>query len=928
MNPLTASITFSSSPAVQTLPNTVSTAVIPPWGAPTGGTAPYTYSLTQLGVDVLTVSGSDLGPYSIYGMTAGATYVFQITATDALGAKGYAITSVSTQPATANWIVVQQTDFTDTNWTALSSTDTTQSTTVPQLILYAADGVTKRAEIWNNSSQARRLELSPGGDGLILATESTGASPFLKVVPIGATGQNVFQTLNYSTDIIKVEFIGYTEENAGTAAFVRLFGFGSASSNTAIQHGFRIISSGTGVLPQRRSASPTLLDISQSVYATGATRKLWLRWEGYLTGSRTVESYAQYSNTTALEYPTVARSGKYYYHQSASQVQTATPALVDFGSTSTADQFAILLYNDGSVIDGGVNLSRMVLTSLRVSKLANGSKPTDYMPSVATAFSPAPSIVAPARQSLSPETISASITYTHPGAPSGMTYSITVNNIATGAVITATGAALGPYVFPVSYGQDYVSTLTGLTASGQPLYAVAYVSVLPYAYILPGTNPTSLFEPSDATSLVFAAPAVSGGIPAVTYSSVLTKPAGSSAALTGTAPGSLTISGPSTDGQAYLIRVTATDAVGSQAQNSFIGAIAQADVYLDLEEATPPADQSLAEGTSTVTLSWTYGGALENIVYTSSLYNFLDQSTGAAVSGSGLGPYVFNVSSGNTYASYTREQGPTGQIQQSKTSSVKVAQTTGWVVKGGVDLTTNITAGSTTGISGNVNILSGDGVTVKVVGTILISGTGTSRSATWGTANGIVISITDNNDATTYTYQFLLNLTSLATITDWSKPVLIEAIVGNLVIPSDADGTECGVAVNYRAALDNGYGRATWINTGSVTAGLRAYSTSSVNTTAGAAYSLPSGDSIIQFLIRGGNLTTYLKNDVAAFQNGIVASPGFTAYASYANTGYANASAALYSAGLFLGPYTGCKGVLTSGLAIKKVQILQYNWKM
>lgn len=927
VNATVAPITFSSTPANQTLPATATSAVIGTWGAPSGGTGPYTYVLTPLGVVGVTVTGSDLGPYSVLNLSAGTTYIFQITATDSLGAKGYSIVTIVTEAATANWIVVQETDFTDTNWASVDTTDTTASTTVPQLTLYAADGVTARAQVWNNTAQARRLILSPGV-GLTLATTDTGASPSIKVVPLGANGQNVFQNLNYTNDMIKVELLGFTDENAGTAAFVRLFGITSAFTNTSIQHGFRLANSGSGVIPQRRSWLGSAVDVSQPVYTTGATRKLWVQWEAYLTGSRTVESYAQYSATTALGYPTVARSGRYYFHQSVSQIQTAAPTLVDFGSTGTSAQFGVMMYNDGSVIDGGANVSRLVFTKFRISRLINGSKPVNYAPSRTTGFTPIAAIVPPARQALIAGTTSASVTFTQPGAPAGMVYAITVNQASNGSVLSPTGAGLGPYTFAVSYGQDYVITLVGTSVDGQTVSATTYVAVATYSYLAPGANPASLFTPSGTSSLVFNFPAASGGVPALGYVSAFTAPVGSSATLSGTAPGNLTISGPSTDGQAYLIRVNVTDSAGQTVENNAIGYIDQAATFVDLTAATPPADQSLASSATNTTLTWTHPGAPGNVTYQPLLHDFVNQTDLSASSGSGLGPYVFPVKAGYGYGAYMTEIGPDGQTEFSQVTSVQVGLTTGWVVTGSLDFTTDITAGSSTATSGNITILAGDGVTTKAVGTILQAGTGTSRSVSWGTASGIVISITDNNDATTYSYQFMLNLTTIAAGTDWSKAVLIETIVGNLVIPPDPDGTQCGISVGPSAAIGNGYGRVAWNDNTTQYTTFEAFSTASVSTTATGIFPVTPGDGIIQLLIQGGTVTIFMKNSVSTFQNKPVASPTFQARATFGNNGFADTTSAVYSAGLFFGPYTSCRGLLTSGLALRQIQVLQYNWRV
>jgi hypothetical protein len=50
-------------------------------------------------------------------------------------------------------------------------------------------------------------------------------------------------------------------------------------------------------------------------------------------------------------------------------------------------------------------------------------------------------------------TTSVSLTYTHPGAPAGTTYTLSVTNIADGTAVTpSSGSGLGPYVIPTSDG--------------------------------------------------------------------------------------------------------------------------------------------------------------------------------------------------------------------------------------------------------------------------------------------------------------------------------------------------------------------------------------------------------------------------------------------------------------------------------------------
>lgn len=248
----TAAITPGTAPAGQSLTAGTTSATIGTWGSPSGGTAPYTYAVTELGGSGVTISGSGLGVWSVAGLTDGATYVFLLTITDSAGtpAKGYSVVTVSVARAadTGAWTVVDSVDFTDANWTSLSSTSTTTSTSAWQHTLYASDGVTPRAYVYNNSVDARTLSLSPSGAGLTLVNGATTVQPSIGVWPAG------WDSLRAGSrrDLWMVEAIVAGKEPTGTSGFVHIFtlsrdaysspGTGLRNINTASSSMVRVVS--------------------------------------------------------------------------------------------------------------------------------------------------------------------------------------------------------------------------------------------------------------------------------------------------------------------------------------------------------------------------------------------------------------------------------------------------------------------------------------------------------------------------------------------------------------------------------------------------------------------------------------------------------------------------------------------------------------
>ena len=93
--------------------------------------------------------------------------------------------------------------------------------------------------------------------------------------------------------------------------------------------------------------------------------------------------------------------------------------------------------------------------------------------SIADLTAPTP----PAAQSLASTATTASGTYTHPGAPGGTTYALTVTDEADASVTPSSGSGLGPYVFPVASGKAYKARLRATGSDGQVADGVALVYV-------------------------------------------------------------------------------------------------------------------------------------------------------------------------------------------------------------------------------------------------------------------------------------------------------------------------------------------------------------------------------------------------------------------------------------------------------------------
>ena len=85
----------------------------------------------------------------------------------------------------------------------------------------------------------------------------------------------------------------------------------------------------------------------------------------------------------------------------------------------------------------------------------------------------------PAAQSLASTATTASLTWTHAGAPSGTTYALTVIDEGDAEVTADSGSGLGAWVIPVASDKAYAATLTATGTDGQTSQSTALVQVQP-----------------------------------------------------------------------------------------------------------------------------------------------------------------------------------------------------------------------------------------------------------------------------------------------------------------------------------------------------------------------------------------------------------------------------------------------------------------
>lgn len=364
-----ATLTPGAAPAGQTLAAGTTLVTIGTWGAPSGGTGPYTYAVTELSGGGTTISGSGLGPYSAAGLSDGQTYAYLLTITDSLGAKGYSVVTVSVAAGTGLglWTEVARCDFTDADWTALSSTDATVNTSAWQHVLYAADGTTPRAYILNGSSESRTLSISPSGAGLQLVNGATTTQPSVLVWPAGWTA-----LLGASRrDAWLIEAVVEGEEPTGSAAFVHIADLTTSNSTAATTPGtgVRVTSTGSNILVQAYSYITSATGTTIQTVTAGATRVWRASVQVTIADFRRHDVHVSIGATDYRD----PQTGSRVRVQATSTAQTAVGADVTtssaWGASTIGGRTKWGLYHDGSATSG----SAIRLKKLRLLRMPLGS---------------------------------------------------------------------------------------------------------------------------------------------------------------------------------------------------------------------------------------------------------------------------------------------------------------------------------------------------------------------------------------------------------------------------------------------------------------------------------------------------------------------------------------------------------------------------
>lgn len=368
VGPLPATVTPGTAPANQTLASGTTTVTIGTWGAPSGGVGPYTYGVTDISGGGTTVSGSGLGAWSASGLSDGQTYAYLLTVTDSLGAVGYSVVTVSVARV-ANlglWVIEDELDFTDSDWTSFSSTDTTASSTAWQRTIYAADGVTARAYVRNGSTQARTLSLSPSGNGLQLVNGTAAASPSVQVWPAGWTS-----LLGGSRrDSWMIEVLVEGEEPSGSTTFVHICGITTANTAaTTPTTGLRVVNTSTNTVVRAASYVSSFAEQSVQTVTAGATRRWSAGVQVTISDSRRHDIYVNVGASSFSD----PQTGQRVRAQSPSSTMTTVggeaSTSASWFATTIGGRTAFTMYHDGSSTSG----SYVRLKKIRLLRNPNGS---------------------------------------------------------------------------------------------------------------------------------------------------------------------------------------------------------------------------------------------------------------------------------------------------------------------------------------------------------------------------------------------------------------------------------------------------------------------------------------------------------------------------------------------------------------------------
>ena len=360
-----AGITAGTAPAGQTLAAGTTSATIGTWGAPSGGMPAYTYAVTDP-TGTTTISGSGLGPWAVAGLTDGVTYAFLLTITDSVGAKGYSVVTISVAAAaTSDWVVVDSLRFDDGNWTTFTDTSTTQSTSAFQRTMYAADGTTPRAYIYNNLAVARTVTLD--GDGLTLVNGTSAVAPALAVWPAGWDALRA----GSRADAWLIEALVEGEEPAGSGTFVHLQGASTATSTPAATPttGIRAVNSTTNSNVLAASYIAAFDNISVRTVAPAPNRTYAASVQVTIADSRRHDVFITMGATDFCDPLTGLRVRVQGASSSMSAVGAENPTSAAWFGTSVSARTKWWLYHDGTATSG----SFVRLVGLRLLRKPRGS---------------------------------------------------------------------------------------------------------------------------------------------------------------------------------------------------------------------------------------------------------------------------------------------------------------------------------------------------------------------------------------------------------------------------------------------------------------------------------------------------------------------------------------------------------------------------
>lgn len=364
-----ADLTAPTPPTPQSLASSATTASLT-WthpGAPSGTTYAITSIKDVQNNSVSTSSGSGLGAW-VFPVESSKTYAATIEATGPDGQKAQSTAIVQVASALGEWELLGECDFTDADWTALSSTDATTSTTAWQHVLYEADGATPRAYILNNSAAARTLSIDPSGSGLELVNGSASVQPTIGVWPANWT-----PLLGGSrADLWMIEAVCEFEEPAGSGALVHFVGVGTGSSAIASPStGVRVTNTSSNLLVSAASYFSGFSTQTLATVTAGASRLARVAMQVVIGDSRRQTGYFTLG-ATDFQDPEASAADRIRFASASttiSAVDADDPASSDWFNSGILGRTKALLYHDGTATSG----SAVRLKKLRLLRIVGGS---------------------------------------------------------------------------------------------------------------------------------------------------------------------------------------------------------------------------------------------------------------------------------------------------------------------------------------------------------------------------------------------------------------------------------------------------------------------------------------------------------------------------------------------------------------------------